>query len=52
MNDNPINPWVAIPLVILVVIAGLCVRLAIAGGDIGCMFAEDPALCAAVKGVG
>lgn len=28
------------------------IRFWIAGGDIGCVFSADPALCIAVKGVG
>lgn len=40
-------------LAILVLLAGvLGIRLMIAGGDVGCVFSQDPAICAAVKSVG
>lgn len=38
-------------IVILVVAAVFGLRLWIAGGDWGCMFSPDPALCVAVKGI-
>lgn len=43
---------VAIPAIILIAAAAFGIRFLIAGQDLGCVFAEDPAPCAAVKGVG
>ncbi|MDQ1113988.1 hypothetical protein QE418_003436 [Microbacterium testaceum] len=39
--------WLLVAVIIAIVLA---VRVWIAGGDIGCAFSADPALCAAVKG--
>ncbi len=39
-------------LVIVVLVIVVVVRLAITGGDVACLFSDDPALCAAVKGLG
>lgn len=39
-----------IALAICAVVFGI--RLVITGGDVGCAFAQDPALCIALKGVG
>lgn len=37
-------------VVVLAIAAGVFgIRLAITGGDVGCAFAQDPALCVAVK---
>lgn len=45
--------WVIVAFIFLaiaVVVFGI--RLGITGGDVGCAFAQDPALCIALKGVG
>ncbi|WDH77920.1 hypothetical protein PTQ19_10340 [Microbacterium esteraromaticum] len=43
---------VIVGVIILALVAGVVgVRLAITGGDVGCVFAQDPALCVALKGV-
>jgi len=43
---------VVFALIILVIfVVAIGIRLAITGGDVGCAFAQDPALCVAVKGV-
>ena len=38
--------------IVIIVVAAVGIRLAIAGGDWGCFFSEDAALCVAVKGLG
>lgn len=47
-----VNPYIATALIALLFAGALGIRVAIAGGDWGCAFADDPALCAAVKEVG
>jgi hypothetical protein len=43
--------WVFIAAFVLALCAvTFGIRLAITGGDVGCAFATDPALCVAVKG--
>lgn len=42
--------YVIVGLIFLAIAAGVFgIRLAITGGDVGCAFAQDPALCVAVK---
>ena len=41
--------WLVFIMLILGVVFGI--RLLITGGDVGCTFSPDPALCAAVKDV-
>lgn len=43
---------IQIACVVVLIVVALGVRLAIAGGDWGCFFANDPALCQTVKGLG
>lgn len=51
-KKSDIKPVVAILLIVAIAGAAFGVRSAVAGGDMGCLFAQDPALCVAVKGVG
>lgn len=45
--------WVIVAFIFVAICAVvLGIRLVITGGDIGCAFAQDPALCIALKGVG
>ena len=39
-------------LVVLVLAIAIGLRLLFAGGDWGCAFSADPALCVSVKGLG
>lgn len=41
--------WLLVAVIVLVVLG---VRLLLTGGDVACVFADDPVLCAAVKGIG
>lgn len=42
--------WLIVALIFLAIAGGVFgIRLAITGGDLGCAFAQDPALCVAVK---
>lgn len=43
---------IIVGLVILIFAVAFGIKLLVAGGDIGCAFSPDPALCVAVKGVG
>ena len=38
--------------VVVLIVVAVGIRLAISGGDWGCFFAEDPALCQTVKNLG
>lgn len=46
--------WAGVIVTAVIVLAvGFGVRLLITGGDVGCVFSQDPSLCVAVKnGVG
>ncbi|UCR89268.1 hypothetical protein [Mycetocola spongiae] len=45
--------WVGSAIFVgVILVAAWGARIMMAGGDLGCAFAEDPALCATVKGLG
>lgn len=42
--------WLVVAVIFVAIAAGVfSIRLAITGGDVGCTFSQDPALCVAVK---
>ncbi len=43
---------VAVLIFIAIAAIALGIRLLVAGGDWGCVFSADPALCVSVKGLG
>jgi uncharacterized protein YneF (UPF0154 family) len=50
MKDSTVQIllWIVVVLIVAVVFG---IRFWIAGGDLGCTFSADPALCATVKGL-
>ena len=47
--NNDLNPWVAGALIVVVAAIGIGIAWWVTGGDVACMFANDPAMCAAVR---